>query len=87
MSKTLMQLFSFFKSNLKLIHIWVFEYKQRKNLTNFTFYHNEETKQLFKNIVALAVEVFRKPEMQFVSFIALEGWINKQNLMAIKVST
>ena len=52
-----------------------------------SFFATLKRKKLFKNTVTLAVEVFKKLGVEFLSFIRLKGWIHKQNLTAVKVSS
>ena len=42
------------------------------NLHNGLLYHIEETKKLLKSTVTLAVEIFKKLQMEFHSFILLK---------------
>ena len=51
------------------------------SLLKNVFYHIDKRK-IFENIVNLAVEVLKKPGVEFLKFNRLKGLINNQNLTA-----
>ena len=50
------------------------------NLQKKRFLPHWREKKIFENIVNLAIEVFKKPGVEFLSFIWLKGWINNPNV-------